>query len=148
MAVSLSWCQQWLGTVNKGNYSSFCRWRTYVLSLYKIYGYILGVCGRCDWDSAHSKSVRLTRSLIQWFSPESYSQSINNRSKVLRTHIFSKHPGCFPISLYHNSFWCFPFSRPCYALVVMRNRRNQVMFLMFIQTFKERFFGLPKTPAY
>ena len=33
----------WLGTVNKDNRYSFSRWCTYLVSLYKKYGYILGV---------------------------------------------------------------------------------------------------------
>ena len=37
------WCQRWLGTVRKDNHFSFCRWCTYLASLYKKCGYILGV---------------------------------------------------------------------------------------------------------
>ena len=37
------WSQQWLGTVNKDNHSPFCRWCTYLVSLYKTCGYVPGV---------------------------------------------------------------------------------------------------------
>ena len=98
VATSPWWCEQWLGTVNKDNHSPFCRWCTYLVSLYKNRGYVLSVLrpqwfsGRCEWDSEQSKLVKSYYWVWHQFSfndlpPKSHTQGIFNCRRVPRTHI-------------------------------------------------------------
>ena len=90
VATSPWWCQQRLVKVSKGNHSSFCKWCTYLVSLYKKKVWLYSWCfkatvvaGKCDRNSDHSK---LVDTLTKKYKKITFSKVVGRKWPSLNWH--------------------------------------------------------------